>query len=49
MTILAWLGGAIAAVVVGLWLRRRTPRDSGLGSVSGQWLDNHRRETHRQD
>jgi hypothetical protein len=49
VTILAWIAGAIAVIVIGFWLLRRTPRDSGLGSVSGQWLDNHRRETHRED
>jgi hypothetical protein len=46
MTLLLWLSGAAVALII--WMYGHRPlRADDLGTVSAQWLQNYRRETHQ--
>lgn len=47
MPYLLWLSGAAAAAVLAIWFygHRIFPGED-MGTISEQWLHNHRRETH---
>ncbi|MCA1562139.1 MAG: hypothetical protein LC753_02475 [Acidobacteria bacterium] len=46
MTLLLWLSGAAVALIVWMYGHRPLPADD-LGTVSAQWLQDYRRETHQ--
>ena len=49
MTVFLWLAGLAAVIALSIFSARRMRQENVLGTLSAQWLDEHRRESHQGD
>jgi hypothetical protein len=50
--VIAIAAGSVLVIAVGVWAwvsRERSPREGDLGTISGQWINEHRSHTRQSD